>query len=341
MPRHECKNFLLFAPKTPVDDAPARELVSSRETATAMRRRKPLPPSCRLHWHRPPSFSAPQLPCLPNGRDYLFCQHHSTEAHVWSLNSSETTLHRDLLLPHSAMGMPLVNRGVGCGVLLALSNSYQAWLSLWVSQTPWKKVRQVLLDWWERVRWPRGSRPVASSVRSLVTPRTVAHQAPVSMGPPGKNPAVGSRSLQQGVFAVSCVSAGRLLASEPPSPLPAQGFLFTGFPPRPTQQRGPAARRDGARTTEASSLQGTRRRVPASWAGDSQEARLQPEAGGHGSDHIHWSPGAASPQGRLRCSWSELSRCACACSSWWSSARPSVYSHWGRSLQVPPVSPFY
>ena len=45
-----------------------------------------------------------------------------------------------------------------------------------------------------------------SCVRLIVTPWTVAHRAPLSMGFPGKNTEVGSHLLLQGIFPIQVLN---------------------------------------------------------------------------------------------------------------------------------------
>ena len=53
---------------------------------------------------------------------------------------------RELLLLHSAGGMLLFNQGMGCSGAAVSAKLLSSLVSLRVSQTPWEKVQQVLLD---------------------------------------------------------------------------------------------------------------------------------------------------------------------------------------------------
>ena len=53
---------------------------------------------------------------------------------------------------------------------------------------------------WNIAPWKKEKCQLLSLVPLFVTPWTTAHQAPLSMGSPGKNTGVGSHSLFQGIF---------------------------------------------------------------------------------------------------------------------------------------------
>ena len=86
----------------------------------------------------------------------------------------------------------------------------------------------------------------------FVTPWTVAHQAPLSMGFPGKNTRVGFYALLQGIFpgikSVSPALAGRFFTTKPPGkPIYIYIYNLSMLPPIPVwlhriQARSPCSR---------------------------------------------------------------------------------------------------
>ena len=69
-----------------------------------------------------------------------------------------------------------------------------------------------------------------SPVWLLVTPWTVAHQAPPSVGSPGKNTGVGCHFLLQGIFPTLASNPGLLHYKQMLYPLSHQGSLLDTLP---------------------------------------------------------------------------------------------------------------
>ena len=143
---NERTSYSLCQKKKSLDDVPSSELVSSCESAQGQEVQKTSATKLFSSLTQTTSFSAPQLPAYRMGDTTCSASITLLKWISGHSSSSETTCAQGITTTPQCWGVLLFNQGMGCSGAAVSAKPLSSLVSLRVSQTPWEKVRQGLLD---------------------------------------------------------------------------------------------------------------------------------------------------------------------------------------------------